>query len=315
MHNHYSTNPVTGDLYLLDLFSTSPKIDYICKNRAPYLCVPERDGVPGHIAQGCCNDWTCPRCGHYRARHEYGRLVNGARLLAYDHQLWFITISCRGDVSQEQAERDYLANTNQLLDAFRCQVKKSKGHWAYAGVTERQKRGHPHSHYLMSCAPNDVFNVLDDYDRYKLSVQAINEQIDLVMRFTAAHRNEFSLLDYHSNWLMLQSVKSGLGVQARVSIVDVVEGCSRYIAKYLFKQTVGEDWPKGWKRIRYSQSWPKLPERQNSNAFVIRSAWDWHLAGDSGMLVANSYTVYERAIRQGLTNVVYTTKKSDTLTN
>jgi hypothetical protein len=297
---------------LLDLFSTSQKMDVKCKNNAPYICVPENAGKPGHLSQGCCNDWTCPRCGEMRARHEYGRMVEGSRQLAKEGKaLFFITLTCNGTQSLQDAERTYLANTNRLLSAFRAQTKKTGMHWAYASVTERQRRGHPHSHYLITTAPNDAFCIIDDYERYILSIQAINSALPLREGIPAILREDVSLLDYHSEWLMLAARKAGLGIQARVSIVDSPEACSRYIAKYLFKQTNFEDWPKGWKRIRYSQNWPKLPESKNNKAFVVLTAWDWYLAGDSGELITRSRAVFERALRQGLTNV----KFSDTLPN
>ncbi|HEY9651958.1 MAG TPA: hypothetical protein V6C95_14940 [Coleofasciculaceae cyanobacterium] len=88
--------------------------------------------------------------------------------------------------------------------------------------------------------------------------------------------------------------------------MDSPAAASRYIAKYLFKHSVFEIWPPKWKRVRYSQNWPKLPEKSNPAAFVILTAWDWHLAADSGDLKTSSYQVYERALRQGLRNVIYT---------
>src|SRR4030042_2464971 len=101
----------------LDLFSTSQKESKICINHAPYICIPETD-KPGHLSQGCCNDWTCPRCGELRAKHEYGRMVEGARtLVAEGKTLWFITITCRGDISLDMATGSYLADTNSLLSA------------------------------------------------------------------------------------------------------------------------------------------------------------------------------------------------------
>lgn len=98
-------------------------------------------------------------------------------------------------------------------------------------------------------------------------------------------------------------------------MVDSTEACSRYVAKYLFKSQTADVWPKGWKRIRYSQNWPKLPENHNPKAFVILTAWDWYLAADSGNLQTTSYSVYERALRQGLRNVSWKHEKLDTVTN
>lgn len=292
---------------LLDLFSTSQKLAEKCINSAPYICVPG-DEKPGYLAQGCCNSWTCPRCGKMRARHEYGRMVEGARMLAKEgKKLWFLTITCTGDSGWQSAQDNYLPNTNRLLSTLRAHVKKNDGYWCYASVTERQKRLHPHSHFLSTFAPSDVFCPVYDYDRYLSSVGDINAKIPPSMRFTPEPKEKFGFLDYHSQYLMLSSVSAGLGVQARISLVDSPEACSRYIAKYLFKNTAFEDWPKGWKRVRYSQNWPKLPEKSNPRAFVILSAWDWNMAADSGDLVTRDYATYERAIRQGLRNVTYQT--------
>lgn len=290
---------------LLDLFSTSQKTDNKCKNHAPFLCIPEGE-KPGYLSQGCCNDWTCPRCGQMRARHEYGRMVEGARTLAKDgKKLWFLTVTCTGDSDWRAAQVAYLGNTNRLLSTLRAHVKKASGYWCYTSVTERQERLHPHSHFLSTFAPTDAFCPAYEYGRYLLSVGEINSKIPPKMRFKPEPKEEFGLLDYHSQYLMLSSVSAGLGVQARVSLVDNPEACSRYVAKYLFKNTAFDDWPKGWKRVRYSQNWPKLPEKSNPNAFVVLTAWDWYLAADSGKLITRSYDVYERACRQGLRNVTY----------
>ena len=78
-----------------------------------------------------------------------------------------------------------------------------------------------------------------------------------------------------SDWLAQQVVRSGLGKEYDISFVDTVEGASRYVAKYLFKDTIFTDkWPKGWKRVRYSQSFPKLPQKK-SDAIVLLSQADW----------------------------------------
>lgn len=290
---------------LLDLFSTSQTFQEKCINHAPFLCIPQDGDRPGYFAQGCCNDWLCPRCGRLRAKHEYGRMVVGARELAKDHQLWFITLTCPGDIGLEDAERSYLENTNRLLTAWRTHATRKKIAWHYAAVTERQRRGHPHSHLLTSFAPADKFCSFDEYQRYVEDVNTINSEIPENMRFSAQDRQDLTFLDYHSSYLMLSSVKAGLGVQCRISIVDSPEAASRYIAKYLFKESAREIWPKGWKRVRYSQNWPKLPEKHNPAAFIVLSAWDWHLVADSGHIVTKDYNAYENAIRHGALNIVY----------
>jgi hypothetical protein len=232
-----------------------------------------------------------------RAKHEYGRMVEGARKLAKDHQLYLITPTCRGDVSLAESEARYYEWTNRWLDAFRLHVKRSGGFWCYASVTERQKRLHPHGHYIGTAAPQDAFLPCDDYPRYLLSVGALNAKIPPSMRFTPEPREEFGHLDLWSNWLMLAAVKAGLGVQCRISLIDTVEGASRYVAKYLFKAGMFTQWRKGWKRVRYSNNFPKLPESENANAFPLLTAWDWKRASQlDGYLDCNYEPTYEAAL-------------------
>lgn len=302
--SHCSTPGQEPDA-LLDLFSTSQKTaKKRCINRAPHVCIPPGE-QPGKLYQSCCNDWTCPRCGELRAKHEYGRIVEGARTLAKDHQMYFVTLTCTGTISLEDAEKTYLENTNRLLSTFRAHVKKNAGFWAYASVTERQGRGHPHSHYLMTCAPADCFIVIDDYERYTASVARVNAKLPEEMRFSPEPIEKFSFLDMWSEWFALACVKAGLGVQCRVTVVDLVEGVSRYIAKYLFKECMQTDWPEGWRRVRYSQNWPKLPEIEGSSAFVVLSAVDWQkVALLPGTVETFNQDVYERALLWECLNVV-----------
>lgn len=187
-------------------------------------------------------------------------MVEGCRELAKLHSLYFITITCRGkEISHEFAEEHYLEWTNRFLDACRARSKRQGGQWHYVQVTERQKRGHPHSHILTTFCPDD--------DKPKpgkawTPVSATAGEI-------------FNKSSLRTNWLQGQVVRAGLGNQYDASIVKTAEGAARYVAKYLFKSSIfTADWPKGWKRIRYSQSFPKSPERE-SEAIVLISREDW----------------------------------------
>ena len=298
-----------GEGIVLDLFSTSATNSHKCIKNAPYICVPP-NGRDGLLMQACCNDWTCPRCGQMRARYEYGRIVEGCRKLAeHGNKLYFITITCRGDISSEQAEANYLAQTHKLHAAFQQQVKRAGGHWAYCAVTERQKRGHPHSHYIMACKPTDAFLVVDDYQRYGREVAELNAYLtenELGMEFSPAPLGDFGFTDLFSLWLARQCAKIGLGVQARVSLVETAEGVSRYVAKYLFKESVSTRWPKGWKRVRYTQNWPKMPEKEGSTAaYPVITYEDWkRVAAEAGTIVAKDAEVYDAAMRRLCLNVV-----------
>jgi len=264
----------SGDALTLDLFSTSPTlfgglvlgsgfsprpIPTYCDYNAPFFA-HKIEGKRYGVTQGCCNHWDCPRCGQMRARREYGRMIEGIRKLSHHNTLFFITITCKGKgMSHEQAEAGYLGWTNRFLDACRQRGKRSHQEWAYVQVTERQRRGHPHSHILTTFCPMDL--------RDGTVVKWVEKGVGRLVQ------TEVSVL--RSAWVAGQVVKSGLGEQYDISFVESCEGASRYVAKYLFKQSMFEtNWPKGWRRIRYSQSFPKW-ERKKTECFVLLKTEDW----------------------------------------
>lgn len=269
----------------LDLFSTSQtknrtqkkgkrqndrKIYDECLNNAPYFAY-QIEGVRWGVVQGCCNDWNCPRCGQQRAREEYGRIVAGARELAKSQPLYFLTITCRGrELTLNDAENGYLGWTNSLLTRLRTSAKRSKMAWYYASVTERQKRQHPHSHYLTTYCPHDAIPVKKGAPKYFYTTGET---------YGAKHNT------LQSEYLERACFECGLGWQYDLSRVESVEAGSRYVSKYLFKETIFSDkWPKGWRRVRYSQNWPKLPEVKG-DAFILLSQFDWYKLSKVALVV------------------------------
>jgi len=163
-------------------------------------------------------------------------------------------------MTYEQAENGYLIWTNKLLTALRLETKRCGALWSYASVTERQKRQHPHSHYLTTYCPSDVVSVKKGERKHYYTNQS-----DEVARHELLQSKSLEQACY----------RSGLGWQYDLSELQSVEGASRYVAKYLFKETIfTTKWPKGWRRVRYSQNWPKLPEVKG-DAMILLSAWDW----------------------------------------
>lgn len=259
----------------LDLFSTSQttfspdgrkssrkdkKIYDECLNNAPYFAY-QIEGKRWGVVQGCCNDWMCPRCGQQRAREEYGRIVVGAREIAKDNQMYLFTITCRGkDCSVDEAEDGYLIWTNRLLTNLRIASQRSGQMWAYASVTERQKRQHPHSHYITTYCPDDIIPIKKGEPKTFCTTGE---------HFPAKH-------DTLQSFKLERACQSaGLGYQYDLSRLSSVEAGSRYAAKYLFKETIfNTKWPKGWRRVRYSNNWPKLPEIE-STAMILLTAFDW----------------------------------------
>lgn len=276
---------------LLDLFSTSPtKSDFCsdfsphnCIYRAPYFAYKTINNI-WCVVQGNCHHWDCPKCGIGRAKHEYGRIVEGCRTLAKLGDIYFLTITCKGrELSVKEAEQKYLEWTNRFLDASRLKCKRSGGEWNYVQVTERQTRKHPHSHILTT------FNVGD------LHLRRVEKWITTKEGKKIASQN----LSLGSDWMQSQVIRSGLGKEYDISVVDTVEGVSRYVAKYLFKSSIfSDDWPKRWKRVRYSQSFPKLPER-DTDAFVLLQHSDWYRLAKIALVVnCSGLDAYQEATDQ-----------------
>lgn len=259
----------------LDLYSTS-QTNPRCAFGAPLVAIAQRGQA--WIQQACCNHWECPRCGIIRAKQEYRRIVWGATVLSDDHKLYFWTLTCRGrELSLEEAEKNYYAWTNVLLTNARTKAKREGGYWAYVQVTERQHktRSHPHSHILTTYAPADAIATKESSGRVALV----------------------------SRWFTSANSTAGLGAQHRISEVESAEAVSRYVAKYLFKDTMRDSWPAKWKRVRYSQNWPDPPEPSFDVAITLLTPADWKAAAAAPLtFVCDDYTDYEQA-RHRMANI------------
>jgi hypothetical protein len=197
-------------------------------------------------------------------------MVNGCRLLAENTDLYFITITCRGkEISHEYAEENYGKWTNRLLDQCRAQWKRKGCEWHYVQVTERQKRLHPHSHFITTFLPKG--SVVSTS-----TTSSVGDDGKQRIRRVSSFR---------SKWFEAALERSSLGNQYNITKVESAEGASRYVAKYLFKPSIfTADWPDGWKRIRYSQSFPKAEERE-TNAIVLLTQGDWYALAERAAVV------------------------------
>lgn len=253
-----------------------------CVKNAPYICFVDNVGK-AHLVQGCCNSWTCPRCGTLRAKEEYGRMVQGAKMLAeLGFRLFMHTWTCPGrEMLLKTAEDNYGKWTNAMLNSCRSHARTQKSEWSYCQVTERQKRSHPHSHIITPFLPSDA--VLENAKKWGKSGKLEDRAI------------------YTSVWYKGRLKSAGLGEQYEITEVRSVVGCATYFAKYLFKDCMFTEWPPHWKRVRYAHSWPKHPDHKAPEvAFAIVRRNDWSKVDRLGVKVyADSYDTLEAARRFG----------------
>lgn len=239
--------------------------DERCIYHAPFLCMKTPRGWI--LLQGCCNHWTCPRCGQIRARKEYGRIVHGAKEIESEGKtLYFLTLTCRGhEVSAETAIENYMVWTNRLFTLMRATAKRKRKEWHYAQVTELQGRGHPHSHVLTTFCPPDA-ELKEKGATLAFTVK--EDKRSKTIRYMAKHDLIFS------EWLWKSAYEAGLGSQTDLTEVVSPEAVAKYIAKYLFKDATKTIFPANWHKLRYSQSFPALPE-QHAEGFPVIRAVDW----------------------------------------
>lgn len=251
-----------------------------CKNRAPYLFIKTTEKAK--IIRGNCNDWLCPRCGDIRARTEYHRMLTGVKNLIDDgHKLYFITLTCRGaELSISDAEQHYYEWTTKLLNACRNRHTRANLFWSYVQVTERQKRQHPHSHIITTYLPHDCVEIAEN------SPQGQKTAI------------------LQSDWFYKQCIKSGLGWQYKITEVRDGVGVANYLAKYLFKEAMKTQWPKNWRRVRYSRNWYKIPEQEYELSFPLLTRDDWRkLSVMPWIIETNDLVIYTDGKDNGLKNL------------
>lgn len=240
----------------LDLLSTSQTQSPRCAYGAPLIAIIISG--EGFIRQSCCNHWDCPCCGEIRAKQEYRRIVNGCSVLAKEHELYFWTLTCRGkECTLQEAEENYLDWTNVLLTNARTKCNRAGDYWAYVQVTERQHktRNHPHSHIITSYVPSDGQNTTDDKGKPCIV----------------------------SAWFSRANKSANLGSQHKITRVESADAVSRYVAKYLFKDSMKDRFPPKWKRVRYSQNFPQLPDFTPDFVVPLLTPTAWQEARKQGV--------------------------------
>lgn len=273
---HERSKSTSLDLLSIRQTNASTRLSYAsknlvlhCINNAPLIAYRVVDKAWA-IMQANCNSWTCPRCGLIRAKEEYWRIVKGAELLAQSSELYFITLTCRGkELALEDSEVNYYKWTNRLLSACRVRAKRKGQKWCYMQVTERQKRGHPHSHVITTFKPHDL-----------------RDGTKKQWKQHEGSRVAYDVEALRSDWLQKRCVSAGLGKQYDISVVQEASAASRYVAKYLFKDSMFTDlWPKHWRRVRYSNNFPKQ-EREKPDGMALRTPLDWYTLAKKAVIVA-----------------------------
>lgn len=188
-----------------------------------------------------CGKWTCERCAKHNARLWAWRAkleIESAEGIDY----YFITLTLPARF--RTAEEGY-RELPRIWDRIRKWVTRAIGgpDWAYLAFVEGQPKrvGMPHFHIIS------------------------NWSIAYLATKKAAHGRRRRYGKRYKVRIKDWSVSRGMGFQAVESRITGPMAAS-YVAKYATKQD--QRMPKGFRRVRASKMWHKLPEWQGDSLLV-----------------------------------------------
>ena len=191
-----------------------------------------------------CGKWTCPKCSKRNATLWAWR----ARLEVEQHDgkldYFFITLTLPGNY--KHAKQGY-ANIPKIFNRVRMWVSRAiaPDKWHYLAFVEGQphRGGMPHFHIISGVSIAFVATGKNQHGKRKLY----------------GTRNKIRIKDW--------AVARGFGFEADESRINGPQA-SQYVAKYASKQD--PRMPKGFRRVRASHNWAKLPEFEG-DPLIVRS--------------------------------------------
>jgi hypothetical protein len=256
----------TGEIWSsLDQSSISQKTPEFCSYGAPYVAMIA-DGK-SRVFQACCNHWNCAKCRVKLAAQVRQRMVDGSGILsARGLDLYFWTFTCRGrDLDMATADDYYYEWTNRALSRLRAAAIRENLPWIYVQITERQRRGAAHSHFIHSYLPRDA-------------------------KEAGKHKGHTL---YASETFIQAVVAAGLGVQSQITRVETGEAVASYISGYLLKHGGTDAFPPKWKRVRWGREWPDAVVQTSEFLAVMRTRRDWDRADKQGVtFIAENEGIY-----------------------
>lgn len=78
------------------------------------------------------------------------------------------------------------------------------------------------------------------------------------------HLHILATSELKKRWWKDNAFLTGMGYQADVSPVDSAARAAHYVTKYCTKAIGAQLWPKGFRRVRTSQNWPKVADIEPS---------------------------------------------------
>lgn len=180
-----------------------------------------------------CGLWSCKRCRARLAKEHARRVRHGVNRLVETGGrplFWTFTLPPK----YRRAKEGYSV-LKRLWDSLSKAIRREQGTFQFAAFVEGQeKRGDmPHFH---------------------------------VVTFATVPRKWHKRKDPRK-WIKDFAAHYGFGYQAEERLINSAQA-SAYVSKYVSKST--PNIPKNFRRVRYSQKWPKMPESAKK-PYIVRS--------------------------------------------
>lgn len=210
--------------------------------------------------------WTCKHCAPHLAKRwaVRAKLHIASRSAGKGTRYWFITLTLGSNYRNISKAFGALP---KLWDTMRKSMTRTYGTWDYLAFVEGQPKrgGMPHFHILASVPPNAKLNAKGVMTKHNLH-----------------------------DW----AHKKGWGYMIEVELVNSGQAAS-YVAKYSTKQHPST--PKGFRRVRASRQWTKLPRDPLRKLIVPAKGEDVahfiaRLADISGLPPEQCYSAYRLGI-------------------
>lgn len=186
-------------------------------------------------------------------------------------------------------------------------AEKRKNEWflrAYKGVSEFTGSGHSVDFITLTARGGAKRSVSGALLAFKLGWPKLRkrvvyrqQKISYIMipeqhQSGVMHCHVLATNEQSKKWWKDNAYKSGLGYQVKVKpVIDPGQGAF-YVCKYIGKDFVSVTWPKGFRRVRVSQDWPRLelPEGESPFDYEVYKnfgdcMWNVALLRDAGVVV------------------------------
>jgi len=213
-----------------------------------YLCAATV-GVTkdGYVFPVRCKRWSCPVCAPINAYHEAIKVANGIRAM-YTAGLVpkFATITQGPKVKTAEFAYSIL---DQQWDGFR-------NRWQYWVAGEQLRSDfiyHPISRRIIPRVYKDAAPTM-----YAAFVEGQER------REGVPHFHIIATMLPKKELMRKWAIKSGFGFEVDIQSVGASSGAAWYVSKYSTKSSDAQIMPKNFRRVRYSQDWPKMLFRSDT---------------------------------------------------